>query len=1140
MKFSKFYLLNAIVIATTVIATTTSCIDSKNTTNTNTNTQLNTAPIVANLNNIEATVGQTINLTPLIYDEQGDTLSYVWTINGESFNSETLQYQFSQPGSYDVVLTVYDNQTSTTKNMVVVVSSEAINLSPMITSINDVNVLIDETISISADASDPEGGQLSYSWMYEGQELSNESTLHYASSNSGEFSIVLTVKDAQGNQASEEFNITVYAPNQNQKPIIEQIADREITIGETLTITPNVNDPENGQLQYSWTVSNQNTQQFNYQFNTIGMVTVELTVIDDAQNKSTMSFVVNVVALPVNQAPEITAINDVNIFENENINITAIVNDNENDDLEFEWKLNNQIIATTNPINYQFVSAGQFTIELNVSDGLNTSQIDFDVYVNETPIPNADGYVWNPVVIKGGGFVSGLIYSKADPSILYARTDIGGIYRWNAPNKTWIPLNDSFTNGNDWGVWSVAADPSDANKVYMATGLYSADWGQVGSIFSSNDKGDSWTKVAAAPVKLGGNNPGRGNGEFLQVDPNKPNELLLGSKKDGLFKSTDSGASWNKVSSLNASYITFVEYDDQSGANGSSTPIIYVGVADYIYNGGNVGVYRSTDAGQTWSKLINHPAQMAAKSFDMDNPSNVTVPMGMARNGNSFYFVFSNTVTPDGDKSLDAAYWNPTNGAVFKFNAANNNWTDITPAGSANLQGGFASVDVSSVNPNIVMISTIGRWYPMDEIYFTEDGGSNWTSTFNSYNYASTWGNSLNKAAITGDKAPYADESHLHWPAKVRFNPVDHNEAMVVSGMGIYMSFDVSGLLTNTTANNSEFTTWSFENDGIEETAPLDLISPPGGAPLVSALGDIDGFRHDDLNVSPPAGRHLVNNSHPGTTRSIDFAQNSPDKIVMAYDNNNHNKGALSTDGGSTWNAFATKPSGVADNDLSGNIAISANGSTIVWGSQNATMAYSANDGQSWAAVNGLSVSGLKPVADRVNSNKFYAFDPATQIMYYSTNAASSFSSTALNLTGIPNYLAPQPEVKSVYNKEGDLWLANYTHGLYRSINSGTSFNKISGVTTAFNVAIGAPEITGDYPTVYIWGIIDGVNGIFRSQDEGVNWTQINDNDTQWAQNHSDLTASQTIFGRLFIALGGRGIIYGDQGCQRDNDGDCL
>lgn len=314
----------------------------------------------------------------------------------------------------------------------------------------------------------------------------------------------------------------------------------------------------------------------------------------------------------------------------------------------------------------------------------------------------AQNYTWKNVQVKGGGLVTGLIYSKAETDLLYARTDIGGAYRWNPANKSWIAITDGMTNNNDWGIWSLAADPTDANKVYIATGLYSADWGNNGTIYGSSNKGDTWTKLANLPFKLGGNDPGRGICERLVVDPNKPTILLLGSKKDGLYKSTDSGKTWAKVNSLNGSYITFVEFDKSSGSAGNATPAIYVGIADFIYNGGNVGVYKSTDGGSTWSKLVNHPTALTPKSFAPGNTALTTVPTKMAQtSGNTIYFTFCNSVTPNGDFNLPAPHDKVSNGAVYKYNKSTNAWTNITPSNSENLQGGFSTIDVSPTDRSI-------------------------------------------------------------------------------------------------------------------------------------------------------------------------------------------------------------------------------------------------------------------------------------------------------------------------------------------------------------------------------------------------------------------------------------------------------
>src|SRR5205085_11479291 len=104
-------------------------------------------------------------------------------------------------------------------------------------------------------------------------------------------------------------------------------------------------------------------------------------------------------------------------------------------------------------------------------------------------------------------------------------------------------LQDSTPVSSYMGIESLAADPTDPDKVYLAAGMYSSE---PAAILRSVDRGATW-RVAPVAFGMGGNEDGRGLGERLAIDPFHTATLLFGSRHDGLWRSDDSGASWAKV-----------------------------------------------------------------------------------------------------------------------------------------------------------------------------------------------------------------------------------------------------------------------------------------------------------------------------------------------------------------------------------------------------------------------------------------------------------------------------------------------------------------------------------------------------------------------------------------------------------------
>ena len=217
------------------------------------------------------------------------------------------------------------------------------------------------------------------------------------------------------------------------------------------------------------------------------------------------------------------------------------------------------------------------------------------------------------------------------------------------------------------GVESIAVDPADPNRVYLACGTYTNPRTPNGAILRSDNQGQSFQRTDV-PLKFGGNEDGRGNGERLAVDPRDGHILYLGTRHDGLWRSIDRGATWAPVAGfpdvkeaiptppapipgetpeqrwrqmpVNGSGIVFVKFIPmaslESGlyhstdcgasftrlASIDSAPLVGFGMAAQgssyptVYAAGTVkgvyGIFRSKDAGSSWARINDVAHQFGA------------------------------------------------------------------------------------------------------------------------------------------------------------------------------------------------------------------------------------------------------------------------------------------------------------------------------------------------------------------------------------------------------------------------------------------------------------------------------------------------------------------------------------------------
>ena len=684
--------------------------------------------------------------------------------------------------------------------------------------------------------------------------------------------------------------------------------------------------------------------------------------------------------------------------------------------------------------------------------------------------------VWKNVQIGGGGFVSGIITSKNEADLKYARTDVGGAYRWDAANKKWISLLDwlSADQVSYFGVESLAIDPQNDNVVYLLVGTDYFNNGKT-AILKSTNKGNSFTEIeVTSQFKAHGNGMGRSNGERLAVDPNNSNILYCGTRRNGIFQSIDAGLTWNKLSGFpvtttpNDNGVCFVVLDPAS-VSGGKTQTIYAGVSRL----GASNLYKSVDGGISWTAVSGATTSYMPQRAVLDS-------------NRSLLITYADFEGP----------WNGTKGQISKLSSTGI-FTDITPAG---ITRPFGGIDVDPANPQRLIASTTNTWLLQyttsggkdvygDVFYLSTDGGTTWrdlvgNSGFSFETNGCTW--------VSGQS--------IHWATDFKFNPANTAQASIVSGNGLFTCDDI----------NAAKTTWKFDAIGIEETVPLDLISIPSG-PLMSVIGDFDGFKHTDVTIFAPQHAPTM-----GTSTSISYAAGNTNKIVRLG-----NSMYYSENQGATW----TKTTAALKGEK-GRTALSYDGNTILHCPSGSTSIYrSVDNGTTWTTSNGISVSNAIPVSDPVTNNKFYAYNQPTGSMMISTDGGVNFVSA-----GNPGSWGSQL-IRTVPGNAGHIWIAMNNGGLKRSIDGGLTFSVPSAnVTAAGSVGIGKAAPGKTYPSIYIWGTVNGVTGVFRSIDEGVTWLRINDDAYEFGGtgNGNFVIGDMNTFGRVYMSTVGRGIVYTD------------
>lgn len=704
--------------------------------------------------------------------------------------------------------------------------------------------------------------------------------------------------------------------------------------------------------------------------------------------------------------------------------------------------------------------------------------------------PAAVPYHWTNVKVGAGGYAPNIVFSPAERGLAYLRTDMGGAYRWDDKAQAWVPLQDGNAVPSYMGIESIAPDPRDPDVVYMAAGMNA---GQPAAILRSADRGRSW-RITPVPFAMGGNEDGRGLGERLAVDPNATQRLFFGSRHDGLWRSDDAGATWRKVTVFPIAGlgrpaprtthggVAFVAIDTTSGGAGKPSRRIWAGVADP----GDAHLYRSDDGGETWVAATG-PALLAAK--------------GVVDARGVLWVGYASGLGPSGIKT--GALWRYEPGGAGR---------DVTPSAwrDSGAEGAFLGVAVSPMAPGTVAVSTVDRYRHGDSLWISRDDGRSWDDV------GARSRRDVSATPFLLHEGKGADFGH--WISGLAFDPFDPGHIAYTTGATVYATRSLGCAAVD----------WTPWTTGIEQTAIITLVSPTGGAPLISGFGDLAGFVHDDLDRSP---QPTFVDPYMSNTNMLDYAGMASNVIVrtgsLYLDRPRDASMGRSEDGGRTWTPLKLPPMGdpAKREDLNGDwpISVSADGAAMVVATP--VPQVSRDRGRSWSAVRGLP-GKIRAVADKRDPRIFYGVDTEHGQVLVSHDAAASFAPVASH--GLPADLTPagrrgreaQSALLADPARSGTLWL-QAGERLFRSTDGGISFAPASGALRVELFGLGKNG-------VFAVGVLDGIRGVWRSVDTGRSWSRIDDDAHRWGQRYRVVSGDPRRAGRVYLGTDGRGLFYGD------------
>jgi photosystem II stability/assembly factor-like uncharacterized protein len=217
---------------------------------------------------------------------------------------------------------------------------------------------------------------------------------------------------------------------------------------------------------------------------------------------------------------------------------------------------------------------------------------------------------WRSIGPFIGGRVVALAGVPSQPDLFYFGGVEGGVWRSTNYGVSWENITDGKIPGTATSIGAIAVAPSNPKIIYFGTGESDirGDFDTGVGIFKSTDAGETW--------KYAGLNETH-QISSLVIDPRNPNivyatsmgHVFASNPERGVYKTTDGGKTWSKI----------LYVDDKTGANNivmdpRNSNVLYATMWQayrkpwiMVSGGPGSGLYKSTNAGASWAKISNNP-----------------------------------------------------------------------------------------------------------------------------------------------------------------------------------------------------------------------------------------------------------------------------------------------------------------------------------------------------------------------------------------------------------------------------------------------------------------------------------------------------------------------------------------------------